>query len=94
MTRVVTAREANQQFSKILAHAEKGEETVILKRGAPVAKLVPITDADRAAERASRRQAFQELTADLQRNSFRIDPDWTFDRNGIYDERLDRLDRR
>ena len=39
--RSVSAREANQQFSRILAEAEGGEEVVITRRGEPVATLVP-----------------------------------------------------
>jgi len=38
--RTVTAREANQSFSKVLAEVENGETIVITKRGKPVAKLV------------------------------------------------------
>lgn len=34
--RSVSAREANQQFSRILAEAEGGEEVVITRRGEPV----------------------------------------------------------
>ena len=37
----VTAREANQAFSRYLAEAEAGEEIVITRRGKPVARLVP-----------------------------------------------------
>ncbi len=37
----VTAREANQRFSQVLAAVEKGEEVVISKRGKPVATLSP-----------------------------------------------------
>ncbi len=39
--RSVSAREANQQFSRILAEAEGGEEVVITRRGEPVATLAP-----------------------------------------------------
>ncbi len=47
----ISAREANQSFSKLLKRAEEGEEVVITRRGKPVARLVPIrkdqTDKDR-----------------------------------------------
>jgi prevent-host-death family protein len=53
----VSAREANQQFSKLLQRAVAGEEVVITRRGKPVAKLVPVThgraDADREREIAA-----------------------------------------
>ena len=39
--RTVSAREANQAFSRILGEAEGGEEIVITRRGKPVAVLRP-----------------------------------------------------
>ena len=40
--KTVSAREANQSFSKLLGEAAGGEEVVITKRGKPVARLVPV----------------------------------------------------
>ena len=53
----VTARAANQGFSKLLAEAAGGEEIVITRRGKPVAKLVPVETAktDEERERAIER---------------------------------------
>jgi len=52
--RTVSAREANQGFSKLLQAVAGGEEVVITRRGKPVARLAPIgpaaPDAARAAE--------------------------------------------
>jgi len=39
--KAVTARQANHQFSELLAEAERGEEILITKRGKPVALLCP-----------------------------------------------------
>ena len=39
----VSAREANQSFSRILSEAEAGEEIVITRHGKPVATLRPFT---------------------------------------------------
>ncbi|HSA81772.1 MAG TPA: type II toxin-antitoxin system prevent-host-death family antitoxin [Geminicoccaceae bacterium] len=39
--RTVSAREANQQFARILGEAAAGEEIVITRRGQPVAVLAP-----------------------------------------------------
>lgn len=39
--RSVSAREANQQFARILGEAANGEEIVITRRGQPVAVLSP-----------------------------------------------------
>ena len=44
--RFVTAREANQAFSRILREAEEGEPVIILRRGRPVAVLAPYRTAD------------------------------------------------
>lgn len=37
----IGAREANQQFSKLLKEAEKGKEITITRNGTPVARLLP-----------------------------------------------------
>ena len=44
--RSVTAREANQAFSRILQEAERGESVVITRRGRPVAVIAPYRAAD------------------------------------------------
>jgi prevent-host-death family protein len=49
--RNVSAREANQGFSKLLARVAKGEEVVITRHGKPVARLVPVQDAAAAKRR-------------------------------------------
>ena len=50
--RAVTAREANQAFSRILKAAESGESVVITRRGEPVAIIAPYRAQDRERERA------------------------------------------
>jgi prevent-host-death family protein len=55
--RFVTAREANQAFSRILREAEEGESVVILRRGRPVALLAPY----RAADRGERERAIEHI---------------------------------
>jgi prevent-host-death family protein len=42
--RIVTAREANQSFSKLLSEAEQGETVLITKKGKTVAELRPRAD--------------------------------------------------
>jgi len=46
MADTITARDANQRFSKLLGQVEAGESFVITKRGVPVARLVPEPTAD------------------------------------------------
>lgn len=55
--RTVSAREANQQFSKLLEAAAGGEEVTITRHGVPVAKLVPFPTGAAAAEREHKRHA-------------------------------------
>lgn len=84
----VSAREANQHFSKLLDVASRGEEVTITRRGKAVARLVPVeVGEDAAAERANARQAALER---LQRGypGKTIEP-WT--RDELYEERLKHL---
>ena len=39
--REMTVREANQNFSQVVAAAERGETIIITKNGTPVAKVIP-----------------------------------------------------
>ncbi|MGH6912754.1 MAG: type II toxin-antitoxin system Phd/YefM family antitoxin, partial [Geminicoccales bacterium] len=39
--KTVSAREANQQFSRLLGEVAAGEEVVITHRGKPVATILP-----------------------------------------------------
>lgn len=43
--------EGRNRFSELVEAAERGEEVIVLKRGRPVAKLVPVNAAPDAAER-------------------------------------------
>jgi prevent-host-death family protein len=57
----VTAREANQQFAKILSAVEGGEQVVISKHGKPVAVMSPY----RPALDVERQAAVSEFLAIL-----------------------------
>ncbi len=39
--REITVREANQNFSQVIAAAERGETIIVTKNGKPVAKITP-----------------------------------------------------
>lgn len=41
MTETITARDANQQFSRLLREVEAGREFVVTRNGVPVARIVP-----------------------------------------------------
>lgn len=84
--RTVSAREANQQFSRLLEDAANGEEVTITRRGVPVAKLVPVGGTDAQAERERRKAA---ALAWFKSGALKggVVADWT--RDELYDERLE-----
>jgi prevent-host-death family protein len=85
--RTVTAREANQQFSKLLEAAVGGEEVTITRRGVPVARLIPvITDEVLIARERRRRAALEWLRSDALEGGT-LDS-WT--RDELYDRDADR----
>src|SRR6266481_3689145 len=63
LMRSVTAREANQAFSRILKEAEAGEPVVITRRGQPVAIIAPY----RAADAQEREHAIEHIVALMRR---------------------------
>jgi prevent-host-death family protein len=83
----VTAREANQQFSKLLQRAEAGDTVVITKRGRPVAKLVPIPAPEVLVER---RKHAEELIEHLERGALHGGKVVDWSRDELYDREKDR----
>jgi prevent-host-death family protein len=88
MQRSVSAREANQQFSRILREVEAGTEILVTRRGRSVARIVP-------AQQARERQLTQEQEAALERTRRRLEKGWDlgggkFNRDELYDEILAR----
>lgn len=61
--REMSVREANQNFSQVIAAAERGETIVITKNGAPVARILP-HPRDRTAD-PQWRAAFKMLQKSL-----------------------------
>ena len=61
--REMTVRQANQNFSQVVAAAERGETIVITKNGVPVAKIAP-QPADRSKD-PEWRSAFAALKKSL-----------------------------
>lgn len=71
--KTVSAREANQAFSKLLNEVAAGEDVVITRRGAPVARLTPFGAATVGREMtAERAEAVQRLMEHL-RNAPKMD---------------------
>lgn len=50
--KTVSAAEANRQFSRMLRSVTEGDEVVILSRGRPVARMIPVNGAHRKRRRA------------------------------------------
>lgn len=85
MKRIVSARRANREFSKLLAAAADGAEIVITRRGTPVAKLVPVA---RRLSGAKREKAIKELI-EMMRTGIPMGG-VKVSRDEIYEERLNR----
>jgi prevent-host-death family protein len=88
MQRSVSAREANQQFSRLLRDVEAGAEILVTRRGRPVARIVP-------AQSPGERQLTPEQEAALERTRRRLEKGWDlgggkFNRDELYDEILAR----
>ena len=64
----VSAREANQHFSRLLGEVVAGEEVMITKRGRPVATLVPY----RGRPMTPEREAAIERMVGMMRKGFRL----------------------
>lgn len=62
--KTVSARQANQEFSRLLSRAERGEEILITKRNRPVALLSPYR---LPAMTAERKKAIQHAIRVMQR---------------------------
>ena len=82
MTHVVTASDANRQFSALLKRARQGETVAITAHGETVAYLIPPQDAEKA-EMARRGADLEALLARARaRPVMNIGP-WT--RDELYD---------
>jgi prevent-host-death family protein len=47
MAKTITLRAANQGFARCIRDVEAGEEYVVTRNGAPVARIVPVSGAKR-----------------------------------------------
>jgi prevent-host-death family protein len=80
MAILVSATDANRQFSELLAQAADGETVIITRRGAPIAQLTKI--APKALDEA-REQAWARLFARMEEGVEM--GDYVFDRDSLYD---------
>lgn len=70
--KTVGAYEAKTRFSELLEKAESGEEIIITRHGAPVAKLGPVKKETSVEERLAAIRTIQELGATLSLDGLRI----------------------
>lgn len=63
MAETVTARDANQHFSRLLREVAEGKSFVITHRGRPVARLVPEPASDDRRLTPEQEQALEESIA-------------------------------
>jgi prevent-host-death family protein len=52
MDKAVSAADANRRFSELLRTVKKGQSVIVTSHGKPVAKITPVMEDERAAERA------------------------------------------
>ena len=62
MERSISAREANQNFSRLLRDVRDGQTYIVTSHGAPVAKITPVEAFDKVAE-AAQNVLFERLRA-------------------------------
>jgi prevent-host-death family protein len=79
--RSISAREANQQFARILGEAASGEEIVITRRGQPVAVLSPYRAPAMTPEReAAIEQLLEMMRRGIVRGARRFSRDEIYER--------------
>ena len=81
MTKSITLREANQNFARYVREVEAGQEFVITRRGAAVAKLSPV-----AAKRTltPEQQAIRRRMLRRMRKGWDLG-DWKVDRDALHE---------
>ena len=80
--KIVSARQANHEFSALLSRAERGEEILIAKRSKPVAVLRPYRSPAMTAER---QKAIQHAIAVMTKGLFWGDSLRRFTREDMHD---------
>ncbi|MCO5161935.1 MAG: type II toxin-antitoxin system prevent-host-death family antitoxin [Mesorhizobium sp.] len=79
MNKIVTAAEANRDFSKLLRSVKDGDTVVVTSHGTPIAKIIPIeNDTER------REEAKQRYLNELRNRPVLNLPRWT--RDELYDD--------
>jgi prevent-host-death family protein len=81
--RQVSLRDANQNFAKLIAEVEAGEQVVLTRRGRPVARIVPETPRKRMLT-AEQQAAYERMVERLRRGydlgGLKVNRDEIYDR--------------
>ena len=85
--REMSVREANQNFSQLIAAAEQGETVIITKNGKPVAKVSP-QPADKRDD-PEWQAALERFKANLEAAQPLGAPLPKFDRDALYERNVD-----
>jgi prevent-host-death family protein len=89
LKKTITAREANQRFSKVLREVQDGYEFLVTKKGRPVARISAIAVDGVRELTPEQERAAKRMIAGMRRG-------WKlgigkFSRDEIYDERISRM---
>lgn len=76
MERIVTATQANREFSRILGQVAEGHTYVVTSRGRRVARIEPTPDREYEDERRRKGQAWEALLARLRTQPAMNLPKW------------------
>ena len=82
--RRVSLREANQNFARLIADVEAGEEVVLTRRGRPVARLSPEPPTLRRGSpewQAAYERMMARLNEGVDLGGLRVDRDELYDRS-------------
>ena len=82
MERQIDIGEAENHLGDLIRDVAAGESVTVTEDGRPVARLVPVEEADRADD-PQPRQSFEEFAAFLRSQPFRVIGPWT--REDLYD---------
>lgn len=82
MTKIVTAAEANRQFSSLMREVAEGETVIVTSHGKEMIKMVPIEGESQAL--SERRSARRELIEYLKSQPLRPGVKWT--REELYED--------
>jgi prevent-host-death family protein len=88
MARQISLRDANQHFARLVREVESGAEIEITRRGEPVARLVPVSGKRRKLTPEQRAALDRLLALGKQARPLKR---WKFNRDEIYDERINEL---